>query len=53
MRVGMSIPSTVEGADRDTIREWIVRIDHGPFSRLATGERIAAPTAAEDLVAGP
>ena len=43
MKIGMSIPSTVSGCDRDTLCEWIRRIDAGPFSRLATGERIASP----------
>ena len=43
MRTGLSIPSTVD-VDRDTLCEWIRRVDRGPFSRLATGERIAAPT---------
>lgn len=43
MQVGLSIPSTVAGCDRDTLCEWIRRIDAGPFSRLATGERIASP----------
>ena len=43
MQIGLSIPSTVEGTDRDTLCEWIRRIDAGPFSRLATGERIASP----------
>ncbi len=43
MRIGISIPSTVSEGDRDTLCEWIRRIDAGPFSRLATGERIASP----------
>ena len=43
MKIGLSIPSTVDGTDRDTLCEWIQRIDRGPFSRLATGERIASP----------
>lgn len=43
MKVGMSIPSTVGPCDRDTLCEWIRRIDVGPFSRLATGERLASP----------
>ena len=43
MRIGMSIPSTLAEGDRDTLCEWIRRIDAGPFSRLATGERIASP----------
>lgn len=43
MKIGMSIPSTVENIDRETLCEWIRRIDAGPFSRLATGERVASP----------
>ncbi len=43
MKIGLSIPSTVDGIDRDTLCEWIRRIDRGPFSRLATGERVASP----------
>ena len=43
MFIGLSIPSTVDGCDRETLIEWIQRIDRGPFSRLATGERIASP----------
>lgn len=43
MQIGLSIPSTVEGIDRDTLFEWIRRVDAGPFSRLATGERVASP----------
>ncbi len=43
VRVGISIPSTVD-VGRDTLCEWIRRIDRGPFSRLATGERIASPS---------
>lgn len=43
MKVGLSIPSTVAEANRDLLCEWIRRIDRGPFSTLATGERIASP----------
>lgn len=43
MEIGMSIPSTIEGADRETLCTWIRRVDAGPFSLLATGERIASP----------
>lgn len=43
MKIGLSIPSTVAEADRDLLCEWIRRIDRGPFSTLATGERIASP----------
>lgn len=40
MRVGMTIPSMIEGIDRDTFLAWCRRIDEGPFSTLAVGERI-------------
>lgn len=43
IQIGMSIPSTVAGVDIATLRQWITAIDLGPFSRLATGERIASP----------
>jgi alkanesulfonate monooxygenase SsuD/methylene tetrahydromethanopterin reductase-like flavin-dependent oxidoreductase (luciferase family) len=43
MKIGLSIPSTVAEANRDLLWEWIRRIDRGPFSTLATGERIASP----------
>lgn len=43
MKIGLSIPSTVQGIDRDTLVAWIGRIDRGPFSCLATGERVASP----------
>ena len=43
MKIGLSIPSTVAEANRDLLCEWIRRIDRGPFSTLATGERIASP----------
>lgn len=43
INIGMSIPSTVEGVDITTLKRWISEIDRGPYSRLATGERIASP----------
>lgn len=43
MKIGLSIPSTVAEANREILCEWIRRIDRGPFSTLATGERIASP----------
>jgi alkanesulfonate monooxygenase SsuD/methylene tetrahydromethanopterin reductase-like flavin-dependent oxidoreductase (luciferase family) len=39
----MTLPSMVSGLDRDTILEWCRRIDDGPFSTLAVGERMAYP----------
>jgi alkanesulfonate monooxygenase SsuD/methylene tetrahydromethanopterin reductase-like flavin-dependent oxidoreductase (luciferase family) len=39
----MTLPSMVSGLDRDTILEWCRRVDDGPFSTLAVGERMAYP----------
>jgi alkanesulfonate monooxygenase SsuD/methylene tetrahydromethanopterin reductase-like flavin-dependent oxidoreductase (luciferase family) len=39
--IGLTLPSFVRGTDRATILEWCRRIDDGPFSSLAVGERIA------------
>ncbi len=41
MDIGLTLPSFVRGTDRATILEWCRRIDDGPFSSLAVGERIA------------
>lgn len=43
MKIGMTLPSMVEGLDRDTVLTWCRRIDDGPFSTLAIGERIGYP----------
>jgi alkanesulfonate monooxygenase SsuD/methylene tetrahydromethanopterin reductase-like flavin-dependent oxidoreductase (luciferase family) len=40
MRIGMTIPSMIEGVDRETFLAWCRRVDEGPFSTLAVGERI-------------
>ncbi|MFI5040947.1 MAG: LLM class flavin-dependent oxidoreductase [Acidimicrobiales bacterium] len=40
MHVGMTLPSMVETYDRATTLEWCARIDGGPFSSVAVGERI-------------
>ena len=39
--IGLTLPSFVRGTDRATMLEWCRRIDDGPFSSLAVGERIA------------
>jgi alkanesulfonate monooxygenase SsuD/methylene tetrahydromethanopterin reductase-like flavin-dependent oxidoreductase (luciferase family) len=39
----MTLPSMVSGLDRTTILDWCRRVDEGPFSTLAIGERIAYP----------
>jgi alkanesulfonate monooxygenase SsuD/methylene tetrahydromethanopterin reductase-like flavin-dependent oxidoreductase (luciferase family) len=39
----MNLPVMVPGLDRDTILEWSRRIDAGPYSSVAAGERITFP----------
>ena len=41
MDIGLTLPSFVRGTDRTTILEWCRRIEDGPFSSLAVGERVA------------
>ena len=41
MKIGMTVPSMIAGLDRATLLEWFRRVDEGPFSTLAIGERIA------------
>jgi len=43
MKIGMNLPVMVPGLDRDTILEWARRIDAGPYTSLAAGERITFP----------
>ncbi len=43
MEVGLNLPVMVPGLDRDMILDWSRRIDAGPFSSLAAGERINFP----------
>jgi alkanesulfonate monooxygenase SsuD/methylene tetrahydromethanopterin reductase-like flavin-dependent oxidoreductase (luciferase family) len=43
MKIGMNLPVMVPGLDRDAILEWSRRIDAGPFSHIAAGERITFP----------
>jgi alkanesulfonate monooxygenase SsuD/methylene tetrahydromethanopterin reductase-like flavin-dependent oxidoreductase (luciferase family) len=43
MKIGMNLPVMVPGLDRDCILEWSRRIDAGPYSSLAAGERITFP----------
>jgi alkanesulfonate monooxygenase SsuD/methylene tetrahydromethanopterin reductase-like flavin-dependent oxidoreductase (luciferase family) len=39
----MTLPTMVEGLAREDVLAWCERIDAGPFSTLAAGERIAFP----------
>ena len=50
MKVGMTLPSFVAGVDGPTIREWCRRIDDGPYSCVAVGERVAVPEPRPDHV---
>jgi alkanesulfonate monooxygenase SsuD/methylene tetrahydromethanopterin reductase-like flavin-dependent oxidoreductase (luciferase family) len=43
MKVGMNLPVMVPGLTRDVVRRWCERIDDGPFSSIAAGERITFP----------
>ncbi len=43
MKIGMHLPVMVPGLDRDRILDWSRRIDRGPYSTLAAGERITFP----------
>lgn len=43
MRIGLTMPSMVPGLDRARILAWARRVDAGPFSTLACGERITFP----------
>ena len=41
MDLALTLPSFVAGTDRATMLEWCRRIDDGPFSSIAVGERTA------------
>jgi len=41
MKIGMTLPVTEPGWTRDILLQWVEKIDRGPFSTLALGERIA------------
>jgi len=43
MRVGLNLPVMVPSLRRARILEWSRRIDRGPFSSIAAGERIPFP----------
>lgn len=43
MDIGMNLPVMVPGWDRDSLLDWCRRIDAGPFSSLAAGERVWFP----------
>lgn len=41
MKIGMTLPVTEPGWNRDILLRWVEKIDRAPFSTLALGERIA------------
>lgn len=41
MDIGMNLPVMAPGLDRDAFTTWCARIDEGPFSSIASGERIS------------
>lgn len=43
MEIGMNLPVMVPGLDRKTVFEWARRVEAGPFSSIAIGERINFP----------
>ncbi len=43
MKVGMNLPVMVPGLTRELVRQWCRRVDAGPFSSIASGERVAFP----------
>lgn len=44
MQIGMTLPSMIAGIDRAVLIDWCRRVDAGPFSTLAAGERVTYPT---------
>ncbi len=44
MKVGMTLPVTEPGWSREILLQWCERIDNGPFSSLALGERTCFPS---------
>jgi alkanesulfonate monooxygenase SsuD/methylene tetrahydromethanopterin reductase-like flavin-dependent oxidoreductase (luciferase family) len=40
MRVGVGLPTTTPGADRDLLLEWARRADEGPFASLGLLDRV-------------
>lgn len=43
MKVGITLPGLVPGVEGERLLEWARRADEGPFSHVATGERLLWP----------
>ncbi|MEW6271243.1 MAG: LLM class flavin-dependent oxidoreductase [Thermodesulfobacteriota bacterium] len=43
MKIGMTLPTMVPELSRALLLEWMRRIDRGPYSSIAAGERLAFP----------
>jgi alkanesulfonate monooxygenase SsuD/methylene tetrahydromethanopterin reductase-like flavin-dependent oxidoreductase (luciferase family) len=43
MKVGIALPTMIAGTTRDVMLEWMRRVDDGPFSVVACGERVTYP----------
>jgi alkanesulfonate monooxygenase SsuD/methylene tetrahydromethanopterin reductase-like flavin-dependent oxidoreductase (luciferase family) len=43
LNVGIGLPTSIPGVDRETILEWAKRVDAGPFSSLVATDRVVYP----------
>lgn len=44
MKIGMTLPVTEPGWTREILLQWVERIENGPYSTLALGERTCFPS---------
>ncbi len=44
MKIGMTLPVTEPGWNRDILLQWVERIEAGPFHSIALGERTCFPS---------
>jgi len=45
MQIGVGLPGTIPGVHRELIFDWARRAESGPFSSLATLDRLVYPSA--------